>query len=107
MKLNLKTVRFAQDARRRWDGATLSVNGLYSITAVNWLRAAEINFSSITALRLADLERLPSNNTMVSVNARTLQDVRKNHEEKRKDDRRGRFISKIAPIGQHVKVFKK
>ena len=40
-----------------------------------------INFSSTTALRFADLEGLPSNNTMGSVNARPLQDVKLNHDE--------------------------
>ena len=32
--------------------------------------------------------------------------MKKNHEEKHKDDRRGRFISKRAPHGQHVKMLK-
>ena len=64
MKLNLQTVRFAADAMRILNGARLSVIGLYSIAGVDWLIAAGINFSSTTALRFADLERLPSNNTM-------------------------------------------
>ena len=60
----------------------LSVNGLYSIVeVVDCLIAAEIKFSSQTALRLADFEGLPSNNTMGPVNARSLQHVRKNHSE--------------------------
>ena len=59
----------------------LSVNGLYSIVEVDCLIAAEIKFSSQTALRLADFEGLPSNNTMGPVNARSLQHVRKNHSE--------------------------
>ena len=33
--------------------------GLYSITGVDWLIAASINFSSTTALTFADLEGLP------------------------------------------------
>ena len=53
----------------------------YSITGVDWLIAAGINFSSTTALRFADLEGLPSNNTMGPVNARSLQDVKLNHDE--------------------------
>ena len=66
MKLNLQTVSFAADAKRMLNGARLSVSGLYSITGVDWLIAAGINFSSTTALRfaVADLEGLPSNNTM-------------------------------------------
>ena len=52
------------------NGATLSVSRLYSITGVDWLLDASINFSSTTALRFADLEGLPSNNTMGPVNAR-------------------------------------
>ena len=81
MKLNLQTVSFAADAMRKLNGARLSVNGLYSITGVDWLIAAGINFSSTTALRFADLEGLPSNNTMGPVNARPLQDVKLNHDE--------------------------
>ena len=60
MKLNLQTVSFAADAMRKLNGARLSVSGLYSITVVDWLIAAGINFSSTTALRFADLEGLPS-----------------------------------------------
>ena len=50
MKLNLQTVSFAADAMRMLNGASLSVNGLYSITGVDWLTAAGI--SSTTALDL-------------------------------------------------------
>ena len=78
MKLNLQTIRFAADAIRMPNGARLSVKGLYSIAGVDWLIAAGINFSSTTALRFADLEGLLSNNTMGPVNARPLQDVKKN-----------------------------
>ena len=49
---------------RMLNGARLPVNGLYSIVRVNWLIAVETNSSSSTALRLADLEALPSNSTM-------------------------------------------
>ena len=56
MKLNLQTVSFAADAMRMLNGARLSGNGLYSITGVNWLIAAGINFSSTTTLRFADSE---------------------------------------------------
>ena len=61
MKYNLKKVSFAQDAKRILDGGKQSVTGLYSITVLDWLRAAEINFSSTTALTLAALEGLPIN----------------------------------------------
>ena len=80
-KLNLQTVRFAADAMRMLNGARLSVNGLYSITGVDWLIAACTNFSSSTALRFADLEGLLSNNTMSPVNAIPLQDVKLNHDD--------------------------
>ena len=70
MKLDLQRVSFIEDARRMLNGATLSVSRLYSITGVDWLIAASINFSSTTALRFADLKGLPSNNTMGPVNAR-------------------------------------
>ena len=46
MKLNFQTVRFAADAIRMLNGATLSVNGLYSIAGVVCLIAAGINFTS-------------------------------------------------------------
>ena len=49
MKLNLQTVSFAADAMRMLNGARLSVSGFYSITGVDWLIAAGINFSSTTA----------------------------------------------------------
>ena len=70
MKLNLQTVSFLADVMRMLSGARLSVSGLYSITGMDWLIAAGINFSSTTALRFADLEGLPSNNTMGPVNTR-------------------------------------
>ena len=102
MKLNLQTVSFAADAMRMLtDGARL-----YSITGVDWLTAGGIDFSSTTALRFADLEGLPSNNTMGPVNARSLQDVKLNHDERNRDVRPGRFLTTRAPIGQHVKMFR-
>ena len=106
MKLNLQTVRFAADAIRMLNGARLSVNGLYSIARVDWLIAAGINFSSTTALRFADLEGLPSNNTMGPGNARPLQGVKLNHDEGNREERPGRLLTTRAPIGQHVKLFR-
>ena len=106
MNLNLQTVRFAPDAMRMLNGARLSVNGLNSITGVDWLIAAGINFSSTSALRFADLEGLPSNNTMGPVNARPLQDVKLYHDEGNCEERPGRFLTTRAPIGQHVKMFR-
>ena len=58
MILKLQTVRLTGDAIRVLNGARLSVNRLYSILGVDWLIAAEINFSSTTALWLADIEGL-------------------------------------------------
>ena len=86
-------------------GYPSSVSRLYSITGVDWLIAAGINFSSTTALRFADLEGLPSNNTMGPVNARPLQDVRLNHDEGNREERPGSLTMR-APIGQHVKMFR-
>ena len=106
MKLDLQRVSFIEDARRMLNGATLSVSRLYSITGVDWLIAASINFSSTTALRFADLEVLHSNNTMGPVNARPLQDVRLNHDEGNREERPGRFLVTREPIGQHVKMFR-
>ena len=106
MNLNLQTVRFAADATRMLNGARLFVNGLYSITGVDWLIAAGINFSSTVALRFADLEGLPSNNTMGPVNARSLQDEKLNHDEGNREERLGRFLKTRAPIGQHIKMFR-
>ena len=106
MKLDLQRVSFIEDARRMLNGATLSVSRLYSITGVDWLTAASVHFSSTTALRFADLEGLPSNNTMGPVNARPLQDVRLNHDEGNREERPGRFLVTRAPIGQHVKMFR-
>ena len=106
MKLDLQRVSFIEDARRMLNGATLSVSRLYSITGVDWLIAASINFSSTTVLRFADLEGLPSNNTMGPVNARPLQDVRLNQDEGNREERPGRFLTTRAPIGQHVKIFR-
>ena len=106
MKLDLQRVSFIEDARRMLNGARLSVSRLYSITGVDWLIAASINFSSTTALRFADLEGLRSNNMMRPVNARPLQDVRLNHDEGNREERPGRFPTTRAPIGQHVKMFR-
>ena len=106
MKLDLQRVSFIKDARRMLNGARLSVSRLYSITGVDWLISASINFSSTTALRFADLEGLPPNNTMGPVNARPLQDVRLNHDEGNREERPGRFLTTRAPIGQHVKMFR-
>ena len=106
MKLDLQRVSFIEDARRRLNGAMLSVSRLYSITGIDWLIGASINFSSTTALRFADLEGLPFNNTMGPVNARPLQDVRLNHDEGNREERPGRFLTTRAPIGQHVKIFR-
>ena len=106
MKLDLQRVSFIEDARRMLNGARLSVSRLYSITGVDWLIAASINFSSTTALRFADLEGLPPNNTMGPVNARPLQDVRLNHDEGNREERPGRILTTRAPIGQHVKMFR-
>ena len=106
MKLNLQTVSFAADAMRMLNVARLSVNGLYSKTGVDWLTAAGINFSSTIALRFADLDGLPSNNTMVPVNVRPLQDVKLNHDEGNREERPGRFLTTRAPIGQYVKMFR-
>ena len=106
MKLDLQRVSFIEEAKRMLNGATLSVSRLYSVTGVDWLIVASINFSSTTALRFADLEGLPSNNTMGPVNARPLQDVRLNHDEGNREERPGRFLTTRAPIGQHVKMFR-
>ena len=106
MKLDLQRISFIEDARRMQNGATLSVSRLYSITGVDWLIAASINFSSTTALRFADPEGMPSNNTMGPVNTRPLQDVRLNHDEGNREERPGRFLTTRAPIGQHVKMFR-
>ena len=106
MKLDLQRVSFIEDARRTLNGARLSVSRLYSITGVDWLIAASINFSSTTALRFADLEVLPSNNTMGPVNARPLQDVRLNHDEGNREERPGRFLTTRAPIGHKLKMFR-
>ena len=106
MKLNLQAVRFAVDAIRMLNGARLSVNGLYSTAGVDWLIAAGTHFNFTTALRFADLEGLPSNNTMGPVNARPLQDVKLKHGEGNREERPGRFLTTRALIGQHVKMFK-
>ena len=104
MKLNLQTVSFAADAVRMLNGSSFSVNGLYSISGVDWLKAAGIKLSSTTALSFADLEGLSSNNTMGPVNARPLQDVKLNHDKGNREERRGRFLTTRAPIGQNVKI---
>ena len=79
MKLNLQTVRFTADAMRMLNGARLLVNELYSIVGVDWLIAAGINFSSTRRLRFADLEELPSNNTIGPPIAIPLPDVKMTH----------------------------
>ena len=105
MKLNLLMVSFAADAMRMLDGVKLSVSGWYSIKGVDWLSEVQINFSLTFALRLANLEGLPSNNSMGPVNARLLQDKRKNHGEQRRHVRPEGFLKKRPPTGQHKKKY--
>ena len=92
MKLDLQRVSFIEDASRMLNGARLSVSRLYSIKGEDGLIAAGINFSSTTALGFADLEGLPSNNTMGPVNARPLQDVKLNHDKGNREEGPGRFL---------------
>ena len=107
MKLNLQTVSFAADAMRMLNGASLSVNGLYSKTGMDLLIAVGINFSSTTELRFVHLEGLPSINITDPFNARPLEDVKLNHDEGNREDRPGRFLTTRALIGQHVKMFRR
>ena len=84
---------------RTLNGARLSLNELYLIVGVDRWIAAGINFSSMTSLRFADLEGLPSNNTMGPVNVRQMQDGRMNHSEQKREERPGRFLTSRAPMG--------
>ena len=68
--------------------------------------AAEINFSSATALQFTDLEGLPSNDTIVSLNIRPLEDISKNHSEQTREEIPGRILTIRAPSEQLVKKFK-
>ena len=43
---------------------------------------------------------------MGPVNARPLQDVKLNHSEGNREQRPGKFLTTMTPIGQHVKMFK-
>ena len=95
MKFNLQTVKFAADAIRMLNGARLSVSGLYTIAAEDWLIAAGIIFSSTTDMRFADLVGLSSNNTLGPVIARLLQDVKLNHKEGNREERPGRSRESI------------
>ena len=65
-----------------------------------------MNFSSTSALRFADLEGMPSNNTMGPVRARSLQDVKLNYDEGNRAERPGRFLTTRATIGHYVKMFR-
>ena len=67
------------------------VSGLYSIEGVDWLIADEVNFSSATALKLAEFEELHSNKTMGLTNAKPMQYVRVKHQERKKDERQKNF----------------
>ena len=49
-----------------------TVSSLYRIAGVDRLLAEEEQFSAATTLRLADLEGLPRDNTMGSLNTRSL-----------------------------------
>ena len=64
------------------------------LKGLDWLIAAEINFSSIFAQKLVELKGLPSINTMGPVSARMLQDVRVSHKEQRRDGIWGRLLKK-------------
>ena len=56
MKLDLQRVSFIEDARRMLNGAKLSISRLYSITDVDWLIAAGINFSSTKTIAEREVE---------------------------------------------------
>ena len=75
-KLNLQMLTYAEERLRVLNGSKLSVNGLCSIEGVDRLITTEINLSSPPPIRLADLEGLPSNNTMGPFNTRGLRVVR-------------------------------
>ena len=65
--------------------------------------ADEVNFSSATALNPAEFEGLHSNKTMGLTNAKTMQFVRVNHQERRRDERQKDF-EEASTKGQHVKI---
>ena len=104
LKLNPK-VRFAADAVGMLNGARLSVNELYSIVAAEGMIAAEINISSTTALRLADLEGLPSNSIVGPVRGRPLHDEKKNHSEQTRKERLGTILTKKHLLGNKSRCF--
>ena len=106
MKWTMYTASFAVCAVRASDGARLSENGLYLIQGFGWLIAAEMNFNSVIALRLADFEGLPSTNIRRTLKARTLHNVRVNHEEGRRNERPRIFLKRRAANGEHLQMLR-
>ena len=85
------------------NGLDLTVSGLYRIAGVDCFFAKEKLFSSATTLRLADMEGLPGDNTVGSLNTKSLTEVRQQLRETAPPNRKGEFLVETKPNNKHDK----
>ena len=76
IKLSMKMLTCRADAERMLNVVDPTLSGLWRIAGVDRFLAKEEQFSSATTFQLVDLEGLPGDNTMGSLNTRSLTDVR-------------------------------
>ena len=87
-------------------GESPTVSRLYRIPGVDWLLAEQEQFSSSTALRHADLNGLPQDNTFGPLNTRSLTDVRQRTRERTPPARKGKFQTDNKPNNKHHKMYR-
>ena len=104
-KLNMNTLTCREDAMRMIGGESPTVSRLYRIPGVDWLLAEQEQFSSSTALRHADLNGFPPNNTFGPLNTRSLTDVRQRTRERKPPARKGKFQTDNKPNNKHHKMY--
>ena len=73
---------------------------------MGWRLAEEEQRSTTTTLRLIDLEGLPRDNTMESLNTRSLIDVRHQATERAPSNRKRRFLVENKLNNKHHKTYK-
>ena len=87
-------------------GESPTVLRLYRIPGVDWLLAEQEQFSSSTAIRHADLNGLPQDNTFGPLNTQSLTDVRQRTRERTPPARKGKFQTDNKPNNKHHKMYR-
>ena len=105
-KLNMNTLTCREDAMRMIGVESPTVSRLYRIPGVDWLLAEQEQFSSTTALRQADLNGLPQDNTFGTLNTWSLTDVRQRARELTPPARKGKFQAENKPNNKDHKMYR-